>query len=476
LVKGSTFSSGTKSTGGVFAIGTEDVSDDASRFNLVENCTMYDGEHHVIAIESGQNTIRNNHLQNADGTQRVFVLYGSTNATGIRNIVEGNFIGYANLQTDNSANSGMTLSAAYNIIRYNQFLRNTEAGISLYTSAGYFTVPSYNKIYNNTIFNNSLGGDQDGTGMNFQNDGNAGTIQGNVIKNNLFYQNNGVKNPPWRTYGGVLLANQTFTNNYQDSNGDPLFVNSTGTDPTSTTLPNLNLQSGSPARDFGAALTTVSSGCNTSTLTLADAGYFQDGTFAPSGTISADWVAVGTVGNTKQITAINYSTNVVSFGSTVSCTNGNSVWLYKNSSGTVVLYNTAPDGGAFEYVVGGGDVTPPVCTITSPTTNTTWPTSSATITVGGSATDGVGVTSISWACPTCTPSSGVATCIGCTGQSVTWSQLVALTSGANVFTATATDGVNTHADAITITYTPGVGPAEHSPSDVRGVTLRGVKR
>ena len=122
------------------------------------------------------------------------------------------------------------------------------------------------------------------------------------------------------------------------------------------------------------------------------------------------------------------------------------------------------------------DLTPPVCIINNPTTNTTWPTSSATITVGGSATDGVGVTSISWACPTCTPASGVAICVGCTGQSVTWSQLVALTSGANVFTATATDGVNTHADAITITYTPGVGPAEHSPSDVRGVTLRGVKR
>jgi hypothetical protein len=123
-----------------------------------------------------------------------------------------------------------------------------------------------------------------------------------------------------------------------------------------------------------------------------------------------------------------------------------------------------------------GDVTPPVCTITTPTNETTWPISNATVTVGGSATDGVGVSSVLWACPTCTPSSGAATCVGCVGQSVTWSQLVVLSSGANVFTATATDGVNTHADAITITYTPGVGPAEHSPSDVRGITLRGVKR
>jgi hypothetical protein len=118
------------------------------------------------------------------------------------------------------------------------------------------------------------------------------------------------------------------------------------------------------------------------------------------------------------------------------------------------------------------DVTPPVCAITDPTTDTTWPTSSATITVGGSATDGVGVTSISWACPTCTPASGVATCIGCTGLSVTWSQLVALSSGANVFTATATDGTNTHADVITITYTPVV----ETPSSIRGITMRGVYR
>ena len=203
-----------------------------------------------------------------------------------------------------------------------------------------------------------------------------------------------------------------------------------------------------------------------------------------------------------QITGIDTSITCTGSGGTVAACTGSTVGTcgtFGATSGTITnnqyvaarvtssaSYSTAVNnlvncGGVSDTytvttIADPADLTPPVCIINNPTTNTTWPTSSATITVGGSATDGVGVTSISWACPTCTPASGVATCVGCTGQSVTWSQLVALTSGANVFTATATDGVNTHADAITITYTPGVGPAEHSPSDVRGVTLRGVKR
>jgi hypothetical protein len=145
----------------------------------------------------------------------------------------------------------------------------------------------------------------------------------------------------------------------------------------------------------------------------------------------------------------------------------------EDASGNDMLPASNTDIAVTNSTPNPADSTPPVCIINDPTTNTTWPTSSATITVGGSATDGVGVTSISWACPTCTPASGVATCIGCTDLSVTWSQLVALSSGANVFTATATDGTNTHADSIVITYTPTVSDP---PSSVRGINMRGVYR
>lgn len=133
-------------------------------------------------------------------------------------------------------------------------------------------------------------------------------------------------------------------NGKRGTSDNPRFV-----DPTLTAhaRADLHLQPGSPAIDAGGPLTTVDSmtGSGTS-ITLTDAAFFQDGW----GGVTADCIAVGTATNTACISSINYGTNVVSLLSSIAWTSGDPVYLYKNSSGTVVLYGSKPDMGAYETV------------------------------------------------------------------------------------------------------------------------------
>jgi len=85
------------------------------------------------------------------------------------------------------------------------------------------------------------------------------------------------------------------------------------------------------------------------TLVVADSLFFQDGSYAPPGTVQADWIAVGTVTNTVQISSINHSTNTITLANSISRKSGDSVWLFKKSDGVRVLYGSAPDAGAYEY-------------------------------------------------------------------------------------------------------------------------------
>jgi hypothetical protein len=117
---------------------------------------------------------------------------------------------------------------------------------------------------------------------------------------------------------------------------NPLFANY----PTDGTL-----LGSSPAIGAGVALTTVTSGCNSSSLTLANAHGLQPGW---AGT-NADWIRVGT-SSLGQISSIDYGTNIATMTGTVSCTNGDSVYLYKDSGGTQVLFgSSAPTLGAYPY-------------------------------------------------------------------------------------------------------------------------------
>jgi hypothetical protein len=104
---------------------------------------------------------------------------------------------------------------------------------------------------------------------------------------------------------------------------------------------------------------------------------------------------------------------------------------------------TVTDGGGG----GGGDVVAPTIAFASPTSGTTYSTSSASVLFGGTASDNVGVTSVTWT----NSAGGSGTATGTTA----WSALIALTAGTNTITVTAHDaGSNNGSDVLTVTYTP----------------------
>jgi hypothetical protein len=94
------------------------------------------------------------------------------------------------------------------------------------------------------------------------------------------------------------------------------------------------------------------------------------------------------------------------------------------------------------------DTTPPAVSITTPTTTATYSTATSPLTLGGTASDNVGVTQVSWA----NDRGGSGTASGTTSWSVSG---LALQSGANVLSVTARDAAgNTRAATLTVTYTP----------------------
>jgi hypothetical protein len=136
----------------------------------------------------------------------------------------------------------------------------------------------------------------------------------------------------WLSDSGNLLA-------------DPKFVGY-----SSSGIGNLALQSTSPARNAGTNLTTVNGTITSSTtLVVADAGYFQDGYTIPG--VQADCISVTTVSNHVCITAVNYSTNTLTLASPISASNGDPVYIYSISDGTVVQTDSAVDMGAFPFAL-----------------------------------------------------------------------------------------------------------------------------
>lgn len=120
-------------------------------------------------------------------------------------------------------------------------------------------------------------------------------------------------------------------------NRNPLFVDAAG---------NFDLQSSSPARGAGGPLTSVAAGDAGSgtSLVVADAAFFQPGWAG----VKADWIRVG-ASTTAQISSIDYSTNTITLASGISRSQGDPVYLYKDSSGKVVLLGSTPDIGALQY-------------------------------------------------------------------------------------------------------------------------------
>ncbi len=343
----------------VLDIGNENLAGDATKYNLIEDNVFYHGGHHVVALETGYNTFRNNYVHNdawtnGAGNRTLYVnnLVSTLQPDVGHNIIEGNRFGYAAKPCDAITVGNVAISTSYNIFRYNAVFYSNANGLG--TSAyGTNSQGSYNHFFNNTIFdsglanilNPSLSADtytSEHTAISFFSSSN----KGNVVRNNLFSSTK-------KAYGGSTSA-QSIANDWDGNTlGNPLFVNASTTpaNPSDGTVPNLNLQPTSPAIDKGGPLTTVAAGDAGSgtTLVVADAGFFQDGSYAPPGRVQPDWIAVGTATNAVQIVSINYSTNTITLANSISRTGNDPVWLYKKSDGVRVLFGSAPDAGAFEY-------------------------------------------------------------------------------------------------------------------------------
>jgi len=90
---------------------------------------------------------------------------------------------------------------------------------------------------------------------------------------------------------------------------------------------------------------------------------------------------------------------------------------------------------------------PPTITITSPTTGSTYSTTSSPLTVGGTASDNIGVTQVTWA----NSRGGSGSCTGTTSWTC---GSIALLEGQNIITVTARDAAsNPGTDTLTVTYT-----------------------
>jgi hypothetical protein len=320
------------------------------------------------------------------------------------NLIEGNRISHGSENVNNSNDAAaMHLGIANNIVRYNDMYANGAFAI-LFESHSIATDGrmSYNHIYNNSFFAN-------GFGANFpdainppgrSNPPDRNTIYiaaneehfpvnsyGGVIKNNIFWKNytgdtiavSHMYNEGWMMDSctgydvcgdWILSPNYTTEPDFTAENdyASPV-VNNTNVDwywpstpdgsdiTTVNNEPDFTLKSTSNAIDSGTCLTQAyGAGNNTDTLIVDDAKHFQPGWGNGAGggaVVAADWISVGTVSNTAQIESISYGTDSL-YDDTLFLTSNKtwsdnaSIWLYKDSDGTVVLYGTAPDAGAHE--------------------------------------------------------------------------------------------------------------------------------
>ncbi len=341
--------------GSVLDIGNENVNDDFSNYNLIEDNTLFHGGHHILGVYGMYNIIRNNYLHNeawtrGKGNRNIYL--GGYPASSGRNLIEGNRIGYSYIPCDSWGVSGMSLATGYNIVRKNSFFYNDLAGLEMSVTSTYNSDIIYNKIYNNAFLHNgwnmATGPDPLTSAIGFAIYDGPLIITGNAVKNNIYYDH-------YQVYGAynVNLGDQIFDGNWDgDTQGDPLFVDASLTpgNPMDSSLPNMNLQSNSPAINSGGFLTTITSltGSGT-TFTVDDAGYFMNGW----GIIEGDIIQLK--GSTQRVKIINvdYTTNTITVASSLTWTQGQGISLSYEGS--------APDAGAYEYTPQGNVIPAASC-------------------------------------------------------------------------------------------------------------------
>jgi hypothetical protein len=383
-----------------------------SNYNTVEDNNFFSGGHHVVGINNGKyNIVRNNYFHNESwstkgceskangkcGYRVMYLVNNNDQGHGGSNLIEENRIAYGaqyggpHLMAQGGSGSGLTIHTDSNIVRYNSFFGNVLFGMRLGSSMGQNSAYG-NRIFNNTLFYNGHNLDS----WNVVNEDDAAAYDNarcafslyakscsdprevidNVVKNNLAHETwsetNNLKGSlyyPAFFEEGAGACN-IIENNWGNSGkaksapftpyGDPLFVDPDISDPMALSLvegkwvgkPDLSLKASSPVIDKAVHLTQANgAGIKSTMLKVDDARYFQDGTWGSDlarRTLSADWIAIGTVADTVKIFSIDYFSNTIKLTSAMTWKDNAKIMLYKKSNGTRVLYGQAPDFGAYE--------------------------------------------------------------------------------------------------------------------------------
>ena len=194
--------------------------------------------------------------------------------------------------------------------------------------------------------------------------------------------------------------------------------------------------------DFGVSPTgTVNFGA-------VNLGGFVDRVFAVSNT--GGGTVSGTVSTSAPFSIVSGSPfSLVGLGATQTVTVR---FIPITSATATVNLNASADGDTVSRILTGTgialDTTPPIVAITSPTSGSTYTTSNPLLTLGGTASDNVWVTQVTWANSLGSSGTASGTTIWTTGGMV-------LRLGTNVLTVTARDAAgNTATAGLTVTLTP----------------------
>ncbi len=168
-------------------------------------------------------------------------------------------------------------------------------------------------------------------------------------------------------------------------------------------------------------------------------------------TSSATLNVSGTAADAVGVTQVSWSNDRGGSGAATGTTSWSITGVTLQSGANVITVtardaanNTSTDSLTVTYTA--ADTTAPVVSITTPTSVATFTTSATPVTVGGTASDAVGVTQVTWA----NSRGGSGTAIGTTSWSASG---ITLLGGSNVITITARDAAgNTATDTLTVTY------------------------